>query len=132
MLNILDTAGTEFSCMWPQYIRNSDGFLLVFSLSNRCSLEEIFIRYEDILKVKDVSMVPMILVGNKSDLVDEREVSEDEARNLAGDLKIPYIEVSAKMDINVVECFAKIVRLIRLTTLWQIEKPKRKIRCQIA
>ena len=122
--------------MRSQYIHTGHGFLLVFSLSDRSSLDEICAHYEHILKIKDVSTFPIILVGNKSDLVDEREVSEDEAKNLARDLKIPYIEVSAKMDINVVECFVETVRLIRLSpycpTLSRTEKPTKKVGCQIA
>ena len=136
VLDVLDTAGPEeFSCLWPQYIHRSHGFLLVFSLTNRCSLDQICTHHETILKVKDMSTLPMIMVGNKSDLVDEREVSDDEAKNLACDMKIPYFEVSAKMDVNVVECFVEIVKLIRLSpycpTGQRTEKPK-KVGCQIA
>ncbi|XP_015762605.1 PREDICTED: ras-like protein RAS2 [Acropora digitifera] len=76
-LDILDTAGQEeFSAMREQYMRNGEGFLLVFSVTDRASFQEIQTTFHpQILRVKDRSEFPMILVGNKSDLEQERTVS---------------------------------------------------------
>ena len=122
------------SYMRERYLGESDGFLLLFSLVDRASLEAIFTHHKDILKAKETDSCPIILVGTKSDLVDEREVTEDEARNMARDLKIPYIEVSAKMNVNVNECFSEIVRSVRICPENRL---KRRVRakkgdCQIA
>mmetsp|Transcript_46485 Transcript_46485/g.119963 ORF Transcript_46485/g.119963 Transcript_46485/m.119963 type:complete len:274 (-) Transcript_46485:107-928(-) len=62
--------------------------------------------------------VPMVLVGNKSD-VGHREVSQEEAQELADSIGAVYMETSAKYDINVDEAFFNAVRLVRL---WRAEK----------
>ena len=74
-LDILDTAGQEeFSAMREQYMRSGEGFLLVFSLTDRASFGEIFNFHKQILRVKDRDEFPIILVGNKLDLVQQRVV----------------------------------------------------------
>jgi GTPase KRas len=54
-----------------------DGFLLVFSVVSRESLREAFIIYEQIRRIKDGKIIPMILVANHCDRVHEREVSRE-------------------------------------------------------
>ena len=57
---------------------------------------------------------PMILVANKVDLVHLRQVSQEQGKLLANELKIPYIETSAKNPpINVDKAFHEVVRIIR-------------------
>uniref|UniRef100_A0A7M4ETQ5 RAS related 2 n=1 Tax=Crocodylus porosus TaxID=8502 RepID=A0A7M4ETQ5_CROPO len=66
-LDILDTAGQEeFGAMREQYMRTGEGFLLVFSVTDRGSFEEIYKFQRQILRVKDCDEFPMILVGNKA------------------------------------------------------------------
>jgi len=114
-LDILDTAGQEeFSAMREQYMRTGEGFLLVFSVTDRSSFDEIPKFYRQILRVKDKDEFPMILVGNKSDLDHERTVAPSEVKDLAQQqLKIPYLEASAKQRINVDAAFHDLVRAIR-------------------
>jgi len=113
-LDILDTAGQEeFSAMREQYMRTGEGFLLVFSVTDRASFDEISRFHTQILRVKDKDEFPMILVGNKSDLEDERLVSTAEGQEFARKLKIPYLESSAKQRINVDASFHDLVRAIR-------------------
>lgn len=74
-LDILDTAGQEeFSAMREQYMRSGEGFLLVFSVTDRGGFEEIFKFHRQILRVKDRDEFPMLMVGNKSDLEAQRVV----------------------------------------------------------
>ncbi|NXX88632.1 RRAS2 protein, partial [Centropus bengalensis] len=74
-LDILDTAGQEeFGAMREQYMRTGEGFLLVFSVTDRGSFEEIYKFQRQILRVKDRDEFPMILVGNKADLDHQRQV----------------------------------------------------------
>ncbi|CAG0923930.1 unnamed protein product [Notodromas monacha] len=74
-LDILDTAGQEeFSAMREQYMRSGEGFLLVFSVTDRHSLEEIYKFHRQILRVKDRDEFPMLMVGNKADLDLQRTV----------------------------------------------------------
>uniref|UniRef100_A0A915CAN3 Ras-related protein R-Ras2 n=1 Tax=Parascaris univalens TaxID=6257 RepID=A0A915CAN3_PARUN len=73
-LEVLDTAGQEeFSTMREQYLRTGHGFLLVFSVVDRNSFEEVVRLQRMILRVKDRDEFPMMLVGNKADLSDERQ-----------------------------------------------------------
>ena len=77
LLDILDTAGQEeYSAMRDQYMRSGQGFLCVYSITNRGSFEEISSFREQILRVKDADRVPMVIVGNKADLEAERQVSQ--------------------------------------------------------
>jgi small GTP-binding protein len=113
MLEILDTAGqSQFTAMRDLYMKNGQGFLLCFSITNQSSFNDLGAFREQILRVKDTDNVPMIIVGNKCDLEDERVVGTDQGNDLAKKFNCEYIETSAKTKINVSECFAKIVRKI--------------------
>jgi len=126
-LDILDTAGQEeFSAMRDQYMRSGEGFLLVFSVTDRSSFEEISKFYNQILRVKDRNEFPMILVGNKCDLDNERAVSQTEGQEVGKQLRIPYIETSAKNRTNVDQSFHELVRAIRRFYAAQEEAPRRK------
>lgn len=61
--------------MREQYMRTGEGFLIIYSIASRASFDEIMQYQQQILRVKDRDAFPMVLVGNKSDLEDEREVS---------------------------------------------------------
>ena len=70
LLDILDTAGQEeYSAMRDQYMRTGQGFILVYAITSRSSFDEIVTFKDQILRVKDKDRVPMVLVGNKCDLV---------------------------------------------------------------
>ncbi|KAL5006344.1 hypothetical protein ScPMuIL_015150 [Solemya velum] len=115
ILDVLDTAGQEeFSAMREQYMRKGDGFLLVYSVTDYLSYENIRNFYTLILRVKDRDNYPMILVANKVDLVHQRKVTEEQGKELASQLRIPYIETSAKdPPLNVDLAFHEVVRVIR-------------------
>ncbi|CAO3595769.1 unnamed protein product [Absidia cylindrospora] len=114
LLDVLDTAGQEeYSAMREQYMRNGEGFLLVYSITSRMSFEEITTFYQQICRVKDRDYFPMVLVANKSDLESDRQVSTQEGRDLAKEFGCQFIETSAKQRINVDEAFHDVVRDIR-------------------
>lgn len=78
LLDVLDTAGQEeYSAMREQYMRTGEGFLLVYSITSRQSFEEIMTFQQQILRVKDKDYFPIIVVGNKCDLENERQVSTE-------------------------------------------------------
>uniref|UniRef100_UPI00398EA9FD ras-related protein R-Ras2-like n=1 Tax=Pristiophorus japonicus TaxID=55135 RepID=UPI00398EA9FD len=113
-LDILDTAGQEeFGAMREQYMRSGEGFLLVFAINDRGSFDEISKFHRQILRVKDRDEFPMILIGNKADLEHQRQVTKEEAENLARQLKVTYLEASAKIRLNVDNAFHNLVRAIR-------------------
>lgn len=99
--------------MREQYMRSGEGFLLVFSLADHSSFEEIYKFHKQILRVKDRDEFPMLMVGNKCDLDYQRAVSVEEAQNMSRQLKIPYIECSAKLRMNVDQAFYELVRIVR-------------------
>ncbi|KAK3108826.1 hypothetical protein FSP39_016653 [Pinctada imbricata] len=137
VLDVLDTAGQEeFSAMREQYMRKGDGFLLVYSVTDRHSYESIQNFHTQILRVKDRDTYPMILVANKVDLVRQRKVSEDAGKDLAAHLRIPYIETSAKTPpINVDLAFHELVRVIRQQPVdlkaQRARRRKKKSKCAI-
>ncbi|KAG2455628.1 RRAS protein, partial [Polypterus senegalus] len=72
-LDILDTAGQEeFGAMREQYMRAGEGFLLVFAINDVGSFNEIHKFHRQIQRVKDRDDFPMVLVGNKADLEQQR------------------------------------------------------------
>ncbi|KAJ1347618.1 DNA-binding transcription factor rap1 [Parelaphostrongylus tenuis] len=113
MLEILDTAGTEqFTAMRDLYMKNGQGFVLVYSITAQSTFNDLIDLREQILRVKDSDEVPMILVGNKCDLEDERVVGKDQGQNLARQFGSTYLETSAKSKINVNEIFYDLIRQI--------------------
>ncbi|KAL1138150.1 hypothetical protein AAG570_009842 [Ranatra chinensis] len=137
LLDVLDTAGQEeFSAMREQYMRKGDGFLLVYSVTDKQSYENIVSFHTQILRVKDRDVYPMLLVANKVDLVHLRKVSEEAGRELAHKLQIPYIETSAKdPPLNVDAAFQEVVRVIRNQPPAELEKNngkrRRPIKCSL-
>ncbi|EAL61602.1 hypothetical protein ACTFIW_010371 [Dictyostelium discoideum] len=114
MLEILDTAGTEqFTAMRDLYMKNGQGFVLVYSIISNSTFNELPDLREQILRVKDCEDVPMVLVGNKCDLHDQRVISTEQGEELArkfGDCY--FLEASAKNKVNVEQIFYNLIRQI--------------------
>jgi len=109
-IDILDTAGQEdYPAVRDGYLKHGDGFLLVFDVTNRETFESILNHRENVLRVKaEDQHLPIILIGNKSDLVENRKISYQEAFDLACKWNLPYIETSAKTRDNVDKAFSEI------------------------
>ena len=137
MLEVLDTAGQEeYTALRDQWIRDGEGFVLVYSITSRSSFTRIRRFHSQIQRVKEsssagsptggsylsspasgsmmgVSHAPVMLVGNKSDRVTEREVSTQEGSALAKEMGCDFVEASAKQCINVEKAFYEVVRSLR-------------------
>ncbi|KAL8896996.1 MAG: hypothetical protein Q9192_002794 [Flavoplaca navasiana] len=135
MLEVLDTAGQEeYTALRDQWIRDGEGFVLVYSITSRASFSRIRKFHSQIQRVKDSSsagsptasylsspitaapgggQAPVMLVGNKSDRVTEREVSTQEGSALAKEMGCDFVEASAKNCINVEKAFYEVVRSLR-------------------
>ena len=99
-IQIVDTAGEEdYQNMLDQWIDVADGFLLVFAINDKDTCNVLDEKYKRIEEHKEKN-VPIILVGNKCDLENERQVTKEEANQKATALKAKYIETSALTDIN--------------------------------
>uniref|UniRef100_A0A0K0E627 small monomeric GTPase n=1 Tax=Strongyloides stercoralis TaxID=6248 RepID=A0A0K0E627_STRER len=113
MLEILDTAGTEqFTAMRDLYMKNGHGFILVYSITAQSTFNDLIDLREQILRIKDTTNIPMVLVGNKCDIEDERIVGKDEGQNLARTFNCPFYETSSKAKINVQEVFYDLIKQI--------------------
>ena len=78
------------------YMKTGQGFLLVFSISSRSSMSELAVLREEILRIKDEENVPMVIVGNKADLEDQRTVARTKAFAISQKWGAPYYEASAR------------------------------------
>lgn len=134
MLEVLDTAGQEeYTALRDQWIRDGEGFVLVYSITSRASFSRIQRFHSQIQRVKEsaasasptmttmppkhggdlVSNAPVMLIGNKCDRVTEREVSTQEGQALARQLGCSFMEASAKTCVNVEKAFYDVVRDLR-------------------
>jgi Ras-related protein Rab-1A len=104
-LQLWDTAGHErFRTITTSYYRGAHGIATVFDLTNRESFEHVEKWLEEINKYAKENVM-RFLIGNKSDLANERQVSYEEVRALANKLNIYYVETSAKNNVNVSDFF---------------------------
>lgn len=104
-LQVWDTGGEErFGAVRPMYYRGALGAILVFDLTNYASFEHLLKWIEEVRKNINIE-IPLLLVGNKSDLTDQRAVSIEEVNDFAKDFNLRYIETSAKTGESVDDCF---------------------------
>ncbi|KAI9781124.1 MAG: Ras GTPase ras2 [Peltula sp. TS41687] len=147
MLEVLDTAGQEdYTALRDQWVRDGEGFVLVYSITSRSSFTRIQRFYQHVQRIKgpaassptgmafgggyplsgassSAAQVPIMLVGNKSDRVTEREVSMQEGQALARNLGCEFVEASAKNCINVEKAFYDVVRMLRSQRQQTIQRP---------
>ena len=111
-MQIWDTAGQErFRTVVSTYFRGAHGILLLYDVTNRDSfknLESWLIEIEKNAKEK----VLKILIGNKCDLTDDREIQSDEGKAFALRNGMEFMETSAKMNTNVSEAFETLGKLM--------------------
>ena len=94
-------------------MKSGQGFLLVFSITSLSSLNELYELREQIIRIKDDEKVPLVIVGNKSDLEDGRAVSRARAFAVSESWgHAPYYETSARRRANVDEVFVDLCRQI--------------------
>ncbi|KAH0790011.1 Ras-related protein RIC1 [Histomonas meleagridis] len=105
----------------------SSGIIIIYSIENRASFDNIEERCREIQK--SMPDVPIIIVGNKTDLKESRCVSTEEGQNLAQRFGIDFIEISIKSFENVEEAFAILTRNlinIELSKNQNTKKEKKK------
>jgi len=112
-VEVIDTAGQEeYATLRDQWVREGQGFILVYSIASRATFERLEVFRQAMLKVKRHRPVFM-LVGNKCDKQYEREVSREEGAAMARDFGCRFLETSAKTAQNVEKLFTDLVRLLR-------------------
>ncbi|KAI3697268.1 hypothetical protein L6452_30162 [Arctium lappa] len=107
-LQLWDTAGQErFRSLIPSYIRDSSVAVIVFDVASRQSFLNTAKWIEEV-RTERGSDVIIVLVGNKTDLVDKRQVSIEEGEAKAREFSVMFIETSAKAGFNIKALFRKI------------------------
>ncbi|KAF7655105.1 hypothetical protein LDENG_00060790 [Lucifuga dentata] len=115
-VEIMDTSGSySFPAMRKLSIQNSDAFALVYAVNDPESLEAVKSLRDEILEIKEDKYTPIVVVGNKVDREEERQVSsEDVLSTVELDWNNSYLEVSAKENANVMELFKELLQLANL------------------
>ncbi|PIL32548.1 transporter [Ganoderma sinense ZZ0214-1] len=119
-LSIWDTAGMErFRTVTPSYYRIAQGIILVYDVANRESFDALPKWFAE-LKTCAPSAAVKIIIGNKVDKEDSREVLTSEGQAFATGMNALFIEASAKTAVGVQEAFRDVVeRIIDTPELWQ-------------
>jgi small GTP-binding protein len=118
-----DTSGQErYHSLAPNFIKRADGIILMYDITNRESFDTISKWRNDILDIKEKDF-PVILVGNKTDLEDQRQVKREEGENIAKEFKFKFFEVSNKDGTNVEESSRELIDLV-LCKDSDVTKPK--------
>lgn len=103
-----EEAGQErFRSLIPSYIRDSTVAVVVYDVASRSSFLNTA-RWIDEVRTERGSDVIIMLVGNKTDLVERREVSVEEGDSRAREAGVMFIETSAKAGFNIKALFRKI------------------------
>lgn len=112
-VDILDTAGQEaYEALRERWIVEGNGFVMVYSIVDDQTLEDLTAIHERIMELCP-KKVPMLLVGNKCDLEEDRVVSKEEGQASAAQFAcFNFVEVSAKGNMGVVGAFESVVREI--------------------
>ncbi|KAM9455448.1 ras-related protein Rab-6A isoform 2-T2 [Clarias gariepinus] len=107
-LQLWDTAGQErFRSLIPSYIRDSTVAVVVYDITNVNSFQQTT-KWIDDVRTERGSDVIIMLVGNKTDLADKRQVSIEEGERKAKELSVMFIETSAKAGYNVKQLFRRV------------------------
>ncbi|TRZ16605.1 hypothetical protein HGM15179_010495 [Zosterops borbonicus] len=107
-LQLWDTAGQErFRSLIPSYIRDSTVAVVVYDITNVNSFQQTT-KWIDDVRTERGSDVIIMLVGNKTDLADKRQVSIEEGERKAKELNVMFIETSAKAGYNVKQLFRRV------------------------
>ena len=110
----MDTAGEEkFRSINASYYRKADCCLLVYDISNRKSFEEIKNYYNQNIKEQCKKNIKIILLGNKTDLEDNREVPPEEGAQFALENDYVFMETSCLKNTNVANAFETLIELTR-------------------
>ena len=104
-LQLWDTAGQErFRSLIPSYINDSQVAVVCYDITSRQSFENVKSWVEQARQIRG-DQVNLIIVGNKIDLAEKRQVATEDGQALADELGTMFTETSAKVGINVKQLF---------------------------
>ena len=106
---IWDTAGQErYKAITSAYYKGAKGAFIVYDITRKNSFESVERWVSDVISVAD-KKITIILIGNKSDLEDQRQVTKEEAEEKANKLEIAFMETSALSGDNLEKAFEKMI-----------------------
>ena len=109
-VQIWDTAGQErFRNIAKNFFQSSDGFVIVYDISDSESFNKLDYWIEEI-RANSQEISKMIIVGNKCDLNQERQVKKEEGKEYSKKNQIKFFEVSAKEGTNINESFEFLIK----------------------
>ena len=112
VVDILDTPCGLFPLNAVESVRLGDGFIVMYSITSNSSFLEVLELVEQIKSAKNEDFFPLVIVGNKCDLEEDRQVKTDRGIQQASKLNASFFETSAKFNINITETFQEVIRLI--------------------
>ena len=108
-LQIWDTAGQDrFRTITKNYYKGANGIILIYDVTSTETYENVE-NWISQIKEEASPNVVIYLVGNKVDMEDKRKVTTEEGQKIADENNLPFIETSAKSDININETFDNLV-----------------------
>ena len=114
-VNILDTAGQEkFKAVSESYYKRADCCLLVYDISNRKSFDECKNYYNINIKERCKKNVKVILLGNKTDLEENREIKPEEGAGLSLENDYIFMETSCLKNENVASAFETLIEMTNI------------------
>ena len=115
LVKLWDTAGQErFRALTPSYLRNAEGIMLIYDITSSESFEDLK-SWLDSLKThfgEKNLIIPIVIVGNKIDLEDMREIQKNNAIKFANEYNYKYFEASAKTGEGVDDAVRELVKQI--------------------
>ena len=111
-IQIWDTAGQErYRAITSSYFKGSNGCFIVYDITNETSFDNVEKWYEQI-QSETSKEIPIVLVGNKCDLENERKIPTEKGKDKAKNLKCAFFETSALKGINIDKIFEELVNTI--------------------
>jgi Ras family protein len=109
-LEIIDTAGQdEYSMFNQKHSIGIHGYILVYSITSRNSLDMLTIIKDKILNYTGTDWVPIVLVGNKCDLESQRQVRKEDVEKLTKEWNCVAVDSSARLNLNINESFEAMI-----------------------
>ena len=112
-VKIWDTVGQErFRALTPSFLRNAEGVVIVFDVTSQESFDNVKGWINSVKSNIGENVIPIIIVGNKIDMENMREISKEDGNKIASENGYKYFETSAKTGKGVDEAFKEIVNQI--------------------
>ncbi|KAF7654800.1 hypothetical protein LDENG_00064600 [Lucifuga dentata] len=121
-VQIWDTAGQErYQTITKQYYRRAQGILLVYDITNEPSFQHI-VKWVSDVDEHAQDEVQKVLVGNKCDEEQRRQVTQDQGIKLAANYGMEFFETSASTSTNISESFSRLTELVLLAHKRDVDK----------